>query len=142
MPLTIGQAAARSACSPPTIRYYEDIGLLRPVGRTPNGRRAYTIPEVHRLTFIRRARDLGLSVEQVRTLLRLSDGDPAECASARDLVEEHLAAVRTKRAELALLEASLARMAQRCDSICASDPDVPCTMFEDVIANPVTSVAR
>ncbi|KAF0180777.1 MAG: MerR family transcriptional regulator, partial [Caulobacteraceae bacterium] len=56
--MTIGDAAARTQCTTATIRYYEEIGLLRPVGRGANGRRAYGHPEIHRLRFIRRCRDL------------------------------------------------------------------------------------
>lgn len=133
MPLTIGQAAVKSGCSTPTIRYYEDIGLLRAVGRTPNGRRAYAWPQVHRLTFIRRARDLGLSLDQVRTLLQVSDGDPSDCGDAREVIQVHLDEVRRRRAELELLEAALARMADRCDATCAGRAGVSCTVLDDVI---------
>lgn len=134
MPFTIGQAAARSDCTPPTIRYYEDIGLLRSVDRTANGRRAYGWPQIHRLTFIRRSRDLGLSLEQVRLLLDISDGDQSNCGDARDLIENHLERVKRKRAELEGLEGMLTRMADRCDSTCASDPGAACSVFADVLS--------
>lgn len=133
MPMTIGQAAARSRCSAPTIRYYEDIGLLAEVGRSANGRRAFSWPQVHRLTFIRRARDLGLSIEAVRNLLAAS-GDGANCGQARDLITGHVATIQRKRAELERLEATLTQMAQRCDSTCATDPSAVCTVFEDLAA--------
>jgi MerR family transcriptional regulator, copper efflux regulator len=133
MALTIGEAASRSGCSTPTIRYYEEIGLLSAVGRTPNGRRAYGWPQVHRLTFIRRARDLGLSLVQVRQLLDISDGDPSTCGDARDLIQAHVDAVRRKRDELESLERMLTGMAVRCDSTCAADPAASCTVFSDVL---------
>lgn len=136
MALTIGQAASRSGCSTPTIRYYEEIGLLPTVGRTPNGRRAYGWPQVHRLAFIRRARDLGLSIGQVRELLAISDRASSNCGDARDLIQAHVEATRRKRAELESLERTLTSMAARCDSTCASDPAATCTVFNDVLSGP------
>jgi DNA-binding transcriptional MerR regulator len=112
MALTIGQAANRSGCTTPTIRYYEEIGLLPPIGRNSNGRRAYGWPQVHRLTFIRRARDLGLSIGQVRDLLGVTDGDTSNCGDARDLIQAHVEAIRRKRAELDSLEHALNGMAR------------------------------
>jgi MerR family copper efflux transcriptional regulator len=134
--LTIGQAASRSGCTTPTIRYYEEIGLLPPVGRTGNGRRAYGWPQVHRLTFIRRARDLGLSIGQVRDLLGVTDGDPANCGEARDLIQVHIKAIRQKRNELEGLERILTSMAARCGATCATDPSETCTIFADFLAVP------
>ena len=136
MPFTIGQAADRSGCSTPTIRYYEEIGLLTEIGRTPKGRRAYSWPQIHRLKFIRRARDLGLPIEQVRTLLGISDGDQTGCRDAADLLRTHIEALRKRRAELEGFEQMLDQMAQRCDSTCATDPDAPCIIFENVVSTP------
>jgi DNA-binding transcriptional MerR regulator len=129
MGMTIGEASKRSACSVPTIRYYEEVGLLGGVGRTPNGRRAYGWPDVSRLTFIRRSRDLGLSLGEIRTLLAISDGS-ADCADARDLLDGHLVVVRKRREELQALEASLRAMIERCSAQCAGAA-VPCTIFEE-----------
>jgi DNA-binding transcriptional MerR regulator len=142
MALTIGQAASRSGCTTPTIRYYEEIGLLPPVGRTGNGRRAYGWPQVHRLTFIRRARDLGLSIGQVRDLLGTTDGDPSSCGDARDLIQAHIEAIRLKRAELDSLERALTGMAARCDATCAADPAETCTIFGDVLESGRAGEAR
>jgi len=75
--MTIGETAARTRCTPATIRYYEEIGLLRGVGRGANGRRAYGHPELHRLRFIRRCRDLGFPIEDVRALLDVMDAKDA-----------------------------------------------------------------
>lgn len=139
MAMTIGQAAVRSGCSTPTIRYYEDIGLLRPVDRTPNGRRSYGWPQVQRLTLIRRARDLGLPIGEVRQLLGIFDGDQSACGDARDLLQTHVAEVRRRRVELEQLEATLTRMASRCDGACAANPAEPCTVFEDLTALPAAA---
>lgn len=130
--MTISTASAKSGCSAPTIRYYEEIGLVGPVGRTAGGRRAYLWPEVSRLTFIRRARDLGLSLDEVRALLQISDGRTSDCSSARDLVLGHAEAVRARRLELEALEATLRQMAQRCDSTCADGQAATCTIFDEV----------
>lgn len=142
MALTIGQAANRSGCTTPTIRYYEEIGLLPPVGRNSNGRRAYGWPQVHRLTFIRRARDLGLSIGQVRDLLDVTDGDASNCGDARDLIQAHVEAIRRKRAELDSLERALTGMAARCDATCAADPAATCTIFDDVLESRPGSEVR
>jgi MerR family transcriptional regulator, copper efflux regulator len=134
MPLTIGEVAAKSGCSAPTVRYYEEIGLLPAVERTLGGRRAYSWPQVHRLTFIRRARDLGLSIDQVRELLRIYGGDQADCGDAQTVLGAYLDEVRRRRAELEALEDVLARMAQRCGDTCANVPEAACTVMEDVLS--------
>lgn len=131
MPFTIGQAADRSGCSTPTIRYYEEIGLLPEIGRTPKGRRAYSWPQIHRLKFIRRARDLGLSIDQVRMLLGISDGDQTTCGDAGDLLRVHIETLRRRRAELEGFERTLEQLAQRCASTCATDPGASCVIFDD-----------
>lgn len=130
--MTISAASARSGCSAPTIRYYEDIGLVGPVGRTEGGRRAYRWPEVLRLTFIRRVRDLGLSLDEVRTLLKISDGKVEDCGVAHDLVLAHAETVRARRLELEALEVALRGMAERCDATCANGQANSCTIFDEI----------
>ena len=115
MSLSIGQAAERSGCTPPTLRYYERIGLLPPTPRSDAGRRAYGAQEVARLVFIRRARDFGLGIPQVRVLLGATEAPATACVTARPVVEEHIRALRAKRAELKALEAALAAILVRCD---------------------------
>lgn len=94
MGMTIGEAAVRTQCTPATIRYYEEIGLLRPVGRCANGRRAYAQPDIHRLRFIRRCRDLSFAIDDIRALLDVMDGQAVSCLSARDLTLGHLETAR------------------------------------------------
>jgi len=129
--MSIGEAARRSGSSVPTVRYYEDVGLLRTVHRGANGRRLYGWPDVSRLTFIRRSRDLGLSLSQIRTMLDLSEGR-SDCGDAREVILTHLVAVQQRRAELEALEASLQAMADRCGAECAGGPSSDCTIFDDV----------
>ena len=130
MAMAIGEVARRSGSTVPTVRYYEDVGLLRTVSRGPNGRRLYGWPDVSRLTFIRRSRDLGLSIAEVKTMLGVADRR-SDCADARDVVLTHLGAVRRRRAELEALEVSLQAMADRCDAECAGGQGVSCILFED-----------
>lgn len=132
MPLTISQAAERSGCSPPTIRYYESIGLVRTADRTASGRRTFGHPDVARLTFIRRSRDFGLSIEQVRELLTASTLPTDACAPARSIVAAHLKSIRTRRQELRELEVSLQSILARCQSNCTPTGSGGCTIFEDM----------
>lgn len=130
--MTIGEAAARTQCTPATIRYYEEIGLLRSVGRSANGRRAYGQPDLHRLRFIRRCRDLGFPIEDVRALLDVMDSRTPSCLSARDLTLTHLQTVRVRRNELEALERTLTAMAASCTEACAAGATPDCTLMEDL----------
>jgi DNA-binding transcriptional MerR regulator len=98
--LKIGALAERTGTNAPTIRYYEEIGLLRSADRRSGGQRIYGDDDVKRLTFIRRCREFGFSIDQVRSLVALVQDPQSSCMHARDLAEEHLRAVRTKVAEL------------------------------------------
>lgn len=131
MTMSIGQAAKRSGCSLPTLRYYEEIGLVPPVDRAPNGRRVYGWPEVSRFTFIRRSRDLGLSIADIRTMLAVAD-KPSDCDDARQVILSHLEAVRTRRSELQALEGVLKNMADKCGEQCAGTNPEMCTIVEDL----------
>ena len=131
MSLSIGQAAEKSGCTPPTIRYYESIGLLPPTSRSDAGRRSFGPQEVARLAFIRRARDFGLGIPQVRDLLAAAEAPATACATARPVVEAHMRALRTKRAELKALEAALAAILVRCDEGCRNGNPEACAIFDD-----------
>ncbi len=86
--LRIGALAERAGTNAPTIRYYEEIGLLRPADRQAGGQRAYGEEDVRRLAFIRRCRDFGFSIEQVRSLVALVQDRERSCMEARDLADE------------------------------------------------------
>lgn len=130
--LSIGTAARHAGCSVPTIRYYEDIGLMPPAARTEAGQRSYGEAALRRLGFIRRCRDFGFSVEQVRGLVGLVDEPGRPCTEVRDIAAIHLAEVRRKLKEMAALEASLAAFVRSCDSACAGGSAVDCTILEDL----------
>ena len=130
--LSIGLVARRTGATVPTVRYYEDIGLLPPAARTEAGQRSYDETTVRRLVFIRRCRDFGFSIEQVRELVGLVDEPDRPCAEVRDIAATHLAQVRQKLAELKALEASLNAFVCSCDTACAGGPAVDCTILEDL----------
>jgi MerR family mercuric resistance operon transcriptional regulator len=113
-PLTIGKLAAAAGVNFETVRYYERIGLLPSPARTANGRRAYEHADVQRLAFIRRARELGFSIEDIRALLALAEPPRASCAEVREIALMHLDKVRTKLADLARLECILAATLAQC----------------------------
>jgi Cu(I)-responsive transcriptional regulator len=135
-PLSIGAVARRTGCTVPTIRYYEDIGLLPPAPRTEGGQRHYADAALRRLMFIRRCRDFGFSIDQVRELVGLVDQPDRPCTEVRDIAAVHLAEVRRKLGELKALEASLHAFVGSCDSACAGGAAVDCTILED-LAQPV-----
>src|SRR5258705_10758262 len=92
--LKIGALAERTGTTAPTIRYYEEIGLLRSADRQSGGQRVYGDADVKHLTFIRRCREFGFSIDQVRSLVALVQDPLSSCGCARDLAQEHLVSVR------------------------------------------------
>ena len=108
--LTIGSLARAADVKIPTIRFYEQIGLLPEPERSESDRRLYGDAAVRRLSFIRHARQLGFSVEAIRSLLALTDDPDRPCAEANALAAEQLADVETKIARLEALRSELRRM--------------------------------
>ena len=111
----IGEAARLSGVSAANIRYYEKEGLLVPGAREDNSYRLYSGDDVHRLRFIRLCRAMDMSLDEVRTLLALDLRRKADCAAACDTLDEHLAHVRHRLAELQALEADLLALRHSCD---------------------------
>ena len=130
--LSIGALARKTGCTVPTIRYYEEIGLLPAAPRTDGGQRHYGDAAARRLAFIRRCRDFSFSIEQVRELVGLVDEPDRPCAEVRDIAAGHLEQVRRKMAELRELEQGLSRFLASCDSACAGGAAVDCTILEDL----------
>ncbi len=114
MALTIGMLGRATDTKVETIRYYERIGLLPSPGRSGGNYRSYGEAELGRLSFIRRARQLGFSLDQVRALLELSDDPRRDCATVDALARGHLAEVERKIADLAALQRELAAMIDSC----------------------------
>src|SRR5580700_5714030 len=106
--LTRGTLAARSGCNMETIRYYEKIGILPPPPRSQGGHRLYGQAQTRTLTFIRRARELGFNLDEIRALLGLAAPGKASCADVRAIATQHLEDIRAKIADLAKLERLLA----------------------------------
>ena len=113
-PLTIGNLANATDTKVETIRYYERIGLLSAPARTGGNYRAYNPKHLNRLSFIRRARDLGFSLAQVRELLSVSDQRDRSCKAVDAIAREHLAEVDRKIADLAALRRELDRVISQC----------------------------
>jgi DNA-binding transcriptional MerR regulator len=128
----IGDLARQTGTSAPTIRYYEEIGLLRSADRQAGNQRIYGDADVKSLTFIRRCREFGFSVDQVRSLVGLVQDPTSPCVQARDLAQEHLTAVRAKLAELKALERSLAAFVTDCDASCAGGAGSDCVILDDL----------
>lgn len=112
--LTIGRLAAATGVNLETVRYYERIGLMPRPARTASGHRAYEQAHVRRLAFIRRARELGFSIEQIRALLALAEPSRASCAEVKEIAQMHLGEVRAKLADLAKLESILSATIAQC----------------------------
>ena len=129
--LTIGALSAQTNCNIPTIRYYEQIGLLPPPGRAANGHRYYRDADLRRLTFIKRCRDFGFPIEQVRALTSLFEEGDRSCVEVRDMAQEHLDTVRMKIKEMQQLEASLMGFVSSCDETCSAGITRNCAIITD-----------
>jgi DNA-binding transcriptional MerR regulator len=112
--LTIGVLAKAADTKVETVRYYERIGLLPIPARTAGNYRAYCEDHSRRLRFIRRSRDLGFSIEQVRALLGLADQRDRDCGAVDSIAKEHLAEVERKIADLNALQAELRKVIGQC----------------------------
>jgi DNA-binding transcriptional MerR regulator len=112
--LTIGHMARATATKVETIRFYEKTGLPPAPARTRGNYRAYGTEHLNRLSFIRRARDLGFSLERIRALLGLADDKNQPCEAIDTIAREHLEAVERKIKDLEALRRGLARMISQC----------------------------
>lgn len=120
--MNIAEASKRAGLPAKTIRYYEEIGLIRPA-RGANGYRAFNPRDLHALVFLGHARSLGFSIEDCRTLLRLYDDPGRASADVRHVAEAHLGRIDRKIAELQAMRATLSELVEAC----AGDarPDCP-----------------
>jgi Cu(I)-responsive transcriptional regulator len=113
---SIGAIATATGAKVETIRYYERIGLLPKPERTASNYRAYGEPHVARLSFIRRARELGFTLEQVRALLDLSEREDRECCAVDAIAQDHLDEVDRKIADLETLRRELRGLIGQCST--------------------------
>lgn len=112
---SIGVLSKQTGVKVPTIRYYEQMGLIPAPARSDGNQRRYPPAALDRLSFIKHARELGLSIEAVKELLELSESPERTCRNADQIAAEHLEAVREKIAKLQRLEAELDRIASGCE---------------------------
>jgi DNA-binding transcriptional MerR regulator len=112
--IPIGEAARWSGVKVPTIRYYEQIGLLPAPPRSEGNRRHYGADDLHRLTFIRHARELGFEIEAIRALLTLQDDPTQSCATADTIAKTRLAEVEQRLGSLNALKVELEMMIEGC----------------------------
>jgi MerR family mercuric resistance operon transcriptional regulator len=131
--LTRGALAARIGCNSETIRYYEQIGVLPSPPRSQGGHRLYDQDMLKRLNFVRRSRDLGFSLEEIRRLLRLVDGGTYTCAQVEALALDHAREIQRKIADLKKLKSVLETMASQC-----SGSNVPECPIIDALFDPRT----
>ena len=119
----IGELSKRSGVKIETIRYYERAKMLVPPPRTASGRRVYHVTDLHMLVFIRRSRELGFSLDEIRALLRLGGPEKATCREVREIAAHHLDDIRAKIDDLRKLERLLSKTVARCSGRTA--PDCP-----------------
>jgi Cu(I)-responsive transcriptional regulator len=125
--MNIGQAAEETALPPKTIRYYEEIGLVRP-SRDTNGYRAFSQTELHKLRFLGRARALGFSIENCRALMALYEDDSRASAEVKAIASKHLDEIAAKIADLKAMEATLSHLV----ATCAGDGRPDCPILADL----------
>lgn len=117
---SIGELSRRTNVKVPTIRYYEDVGLMAPPDRTEGNQRRYDRTALECLSFIKHARDLGFSVDAIRSLAELQNHPERSCQAATDITVARLSEVRAKIRKLRALEKELVRIANGCDGAGAS----------------------
>lgn len=125
--MNIGDVAEASGLPPKTIRYYEDIGLVRPA-RSENGYRDFSDRDAHMLAFLGRARSLGFSIEDCRTLLSLYEDRSRASADVRDLARQHMDRIARKIDELEAMRGTLDTLVTRCHG----DERPDCPILDDL----------
>ena len=111
--LHVAELAERAGVTPATIRYYARIDLLSPSREPQNGYRRFTMEDLHRVSFIRRAQALGLTISDIRTIFDTVDHGQIPCHQVRELVEHRLQSIRERISELQATEARISRALER-----------------------------
>jgi MerR family copper efflux transcriptional regulator len=126
--MNIGQASSQSGVSAKMIRYYESIGLMPEAGRSQAGYRVYSARDVHLLRFVRRSRDLGFALEDIRMLLGLWQDDERPSAAVKDIALKHIDELTRKIVELQAMKRSLQHLAEACHG----DDRPDCPILDDL----------
>lgn len=129
--MNISEAAKRSGLPAKTIRYYEDTKLIRPATRAANGYRDYSDGDVHKLKFVKHARELGFTVQQCAELLSLYDDKDRHASDVKAIAAKHLADIDVKLADLSRLRATLSHLV----SCCAGDERPDCPILDGLAAD-------
>lgn len=129
--MNIGEVSARAGLPAKTIRYYEDIGLVTPM-RSENGYRAFRETDLHKLAFLGRARTLGFSIEDCRTLLALYEDKDRASSDVKRIAQQHLTEIEEKLTKLQSMRDTLAELVH----CCAGDNRPDCPILGDMAALP------
>ena len=129
--MNVGAAARRSGLPSKTIRYYEDIGLIRPA-RAENGYREYSGDDIHRLAFLRQARGLGFSIEECRQVMALYRDKSRASHDVREIAKSHVIAIEEKVRELQSMRATLQTLIHACHG----DERPDCPILADIAGEP------
>lgn len=135
--MKISDAARAAGCHLETVRYYERIGLLPPPNRTASGYRRYTTADVDRLRFVARSRDLGFSLDEIRSLLRLEQDPTLTCEEVTAVAKTHLEQVQSRMRDLARVAAEL----ERAIAGCSGGDRAHCTVL-DALRQPPPAPGR
>ncbi|KFZ30524.1 MerR family transcriptional regulator [Pseudidiomarina salinarum] len=136
-PLTIGEAAALTGVSAKMIRYYEEIGMLPAAARTESGYRLYNGFMLQQLGFIRQARNLGFSLEEIQSLVKLWRDPCRESREVKAIAEQHLADISQKIAELNRMQQALQQLA----ADCRGDSAANCAILDAMIPEHLLTAA-
>ncbi|KMK65609.1 Cu(I)-responsive transcriptional regulator [Puniceibacterium sp. IMCC21224] len=128
--MNIGEAAKHADLPPKTIRYYEDIGLIKPL-RDTNGYRAFRDQDLHKLAFLSRARTLGFTIDDCRTLMALYADETRASSDVKRVAQQHLQQIDDKVAQLQAMRTTLADLVHAC----AGDSRPDCPILSDLAAN-------
>jgi len=128
---SIGKLSRRTGCNIETIRYYEKAGLLPAPPRSAGGHRIYDGEHAKRLGFVRRSRELGFSLDEIRALLDLADGGEFDCGEVKAVTVRHLQSVKDKIRDLKKLERTLTRISNECAGGIAPDCPILDALFSE-----------
>lgn len=128
---SIGKLSRHTGCNIETIRYYEKTGLLPAPPRTAGGHRLYDGEHAKRLGFVRRSRELGFSLDEIRALLELADGAEFDCGEVKTITLRHLQSVREKIRDLKRLERTLTQISDECAGGIAPDCPILDALFSE-----------